>query len=71
MTVATQRAQKKDSSHMENTILTFTHPVGAFRNAIRSYRAYKKEWQERINKELDEREECLRKAKAEFQMELA
>lgn len=54
---------------MATTTFKFSSKPGSFRDSIRAYRKYKKEWQERINRELDEREEVLKQAKAEFQLE--
>jgi hypothetical protein len=42
-----------------------------FLQSIREYRQQKREWQERINKQLDEKEEEIRKIKASHYYELA
>ena len=45
--------------------MTFTRPLGTFRDALRAYRQHKTEWQERVNKELDLLEEEIKQAKAD------
>jgi hypothetical protein len=42
-----------------------------FLQSIREYRQQKREWQERINKQLDEKEKEIRKIKASHYYELA
>lgn len=42
-----------------------------FLQSIREYRQQKHQWQERINKQLDEKEEEIRKIKASHYYELA
>ena len=42
-----------------------------FLQSIREYREQKREWQERINKKLDEKEEEIRRIKASHYYELA
>jgi len=42
---------------------------GSFAAAIRKHRAFQSQWQESINKKLDEREETRRKAMEKFQLE--
>jgi hypothetical protein len=41
-----------------------------FLQSIREYRQHKREWQERINKQLDEKEEEIQKIKAARYYEL-
>ena len=50
---------------METRSVTFTRPLGTFRDSLRAYRQYKKEWQERVNKELDLLEEEIKRAQAD------
>jgi len=50
---------------MEAKTMTFTRPLGTFRDALRAYRQHKTEWQERVNKELDLLEEEIKQAKAD------
>lgn len=45
--------------------LTFNRPLGTFKDAVRAYREYKKDWQEQINKKLDRMEEEIQQAKAD------
>jgi hypothetical protein len=42
-----------------------------FLQSIREYRQQKREWQERINKQLDEKEEEIRRIKASHYYEIA
>lgn len=50
---------------METRLITFTRPLGTFRDSLRAYRKYKNEWQERVNKELDLLEEEIKRAQAD------
>lgn len=43
---------------------------GSLVNAIRAHRNYQQEWQERINRELDELEETRHAAREKFQKEM-
>ena len=41
---------------MKENKIQFTRPLGAFKDSVRAYRAYKQKWQQRVNEELEERE---------------
>ena len=56
---------------MKEKRIQFSNPVGTFKSSIRAYRTYKKQWQERVNAELDKRDEERRMAVSEMQLELA
>ena len=55
---------------MKENKVQFTHPLGAFRDSVRAYRDYKQKWQQRVNRELEEREVSRRLAMAEMNFEL-
>lgn len=55
---------------MKENKIQFTRPLGAFRDSVRAYRAYKQKWQQRVNEELEEREASRRIATAEMNLEL-
>lgn len=48
---------------MEKKTIKFDHPVGSFKNSIRAYREYKKEWRAQMEIKLAKMEEEIRKAK--------
>ena len=50
---------------MEATTLQFNHPVGTFRESVRAYREYKKEWRAEMEVKLAKMEEEIRLAKAD------
>ena len=50
---------------MEETTIKFVHPVGSFRDSVRAYRAYKKEWRAKMQAKLAKMEEEIRQAKAD------
>lgn len=58
---------------METTKLIFTAKPGAFREAIKAYRQYKKEKEERMEIKLRQLEEEIQKAKSDpfFKVEMA
>ena len=41
---------------MKENKIQFTRPLGAFKDSVMAYRAYKQKWQQRVNEELEERE---------------
>ncbi len=55
----------------KNIMATITFNRERFLQSIREYRQQKREWQERINKQLDEKEEEIRRIKASGYYELA
>jgi len=55
---------------MKENKVQFTRPLGAFRDSVRAYRDYKQKWQQRVNRELEEREVSRRLAMAEMNLEL-
>ncbi len=50
---------------MEARALKFDHPVGTFKESVRAYRKYKKEWREKMEVKLAQMEEEIRQAKAD------
>ena len=50
---------------MEAKSIEFTHPVGSFKDSVRAYRNYKKEWRAKMEKKLAQMEEEIRQAKAD------
>ena len=50
---------------METTKVTFTAKSGTFRDAIRAYKKYKKEKEQRLEKKLQQLEEEIQRAKAD------
>ena len=50
---------------------TITFNKERFLNSIREYREQKRQWQERINKQLDAKEEEIRRIKESHYYELA
>lgn len=45
--------------------MVFDHPIGSFRNSVRAYRQYKKEWRAKMEIKLAQMEEEIRLAKAD------
>ena len=39
---------------MEAKTLKFSHPVGSFRESVRAYREYKKEWRAKMEEEIQQ-----------------
>ena len=50
---------------MEAKAIVFDNPVGSFRDSLRAYREYKKEWRARMDVKLARMEEEIKKAKAD------
>lgn len=48
---------------METKAIKFDHPVGSFKDSVRAYREYKKEWRAKMEVKLAKMEEEIRKAK--------
>ncbi|MBR1468650.1 MAG: hypothetical protein IJ605_00830 [Prevotella sp.] len=46
---------------METTALKFNRPLGSFRNSIRAYKEYKREWEARMAEKLAQEEEEIRR----------
>lgn len=56
---------------VERYMATIKFDRERFLQSIREYRQQKREWQERINKQLDEKEEEIRRIKASHYYEIA
>ena len=56
---------KKIKMHMEAQTFHFSHPVGTFKESVRAYRKYKKEWRAKMEVKLAKMEEEIRLAKAD------
>lgn len=50
---------------METKKLQFSHPVGTFKESVRAYRKYKKEWRAKMEVKLTKMEEEIKQAKAD------
>lgn len=50
---------------MATKTLQFSHPVGSFRESVRAYRKYKKEWRAKMEAKLAKMEEEIKLAKAD------
>ena len=48
---------------MEDKKVIFDHPIGTFKNSVRAYREYKKEWRAKMEVKLAKMEEEIKKAK--------
>ena len=55
----------KDIKTMEAQAFKFDYPVGTFRESVRAYRKYKKEWRKKMEVKLAQMEEEIRQAKAD------
>lgn len=64
------KSQPTYTEIMKENKIQFTRPLGAFKDSVRAYRAYKQKWQQRVNEELEEREASRRIATAEMNLEL-
>lgn len=60
-------AQKRIKTYksMEGRNVQFTHPIGTFRDSLRAYREYKKEWRAKMDVKLAKMEEEIQRAKAD------
>ena len=47
----------------DNKKVIFDHPIGTFKNSVRAYREYKKEWRAKMEIKLAKMEEEIKKAK--------
>lgn len=47
----------------DNKKIIFDHPIGTFKNSVRAYREYKKEWRAKMEVKLAQMEEEIRQAK--------
>ena len=45
--------------------MQFTHPVGTFKESVRAYRKYKKEWRAKMEVKLAKMEEEIQQAKSD------
>jgi hypothetical protein len=50
---------------MEAKAIRFDRPIGSFRDSVRAYRKYKKEWRAKMEVKLAKMEEEIRQAKAD------
>lgn len=50
---------------MEKNKLQFSHPVGTFKESVRAYRKYKKEWRAKMEVKLAKMEEEIQQAKSD------
>ena len=50
---------------MEAQTFHFNHPVGSFKESVRAYRKYKKEWRAKMEVKLAKMEEEIMQAKAD------
>ena len=48
---------------METKIIQFNHPIGTFKESVRSYREYKKEWRAKMEIRLAKMAEVIKQAK--------
>ena len=59
------RQEKKKGRKMEKNTIQFSNKPGTFRDSIRAYREYKKDWQARMEVKLSKMEEEIQKAKSD------
>ena len=45
---------------METKTIQFNHPIGTFKESVRSYRKYKKEWRAKMEVKLAKMEKAIR-----------
>ena len=57
--------KKKKGRKMEKNTIQFSNKPGTFRDSIRAYREYKKDWQARMEVKLSKMEEDIQKAKSD------
>lgn len=59
------RKTEKIKMNMETQAFHFSHPVGTFKESVRAYRKYKKEWRAKMEVKLAKMEEEILQAKAD------
>lgn len=64
MRIFAGKKQRKEET-MEKKSIHFSSKPGTFRDSIRAYREYKKDWQARMDIKLSKMEEEIQKAKAD------
>jgi hypothetical protein len=50
---------------MENNTIIFDNPIGTFKESVRAYREYKKEWRKKMEVKLAQMEEEIKQAKSD------
>ena len=50
---------------METKTIQYNHPIGTFKESVRSYRKYKKEWRAKMEVKLAKMEEAIKQAKTD------
>ena len=54
---------KVTKNFLQHQIICQVYPIGTFKNSVRAYREYKKEWRAKMEVKLAQMEEEIRQAK--------